>query len=167
MVAILMRGRFWALLGAIAITGCPGVAIRPDGSPAEEKCPAGAREAMEAFSLAPGDLVAVSIDATHPKEEPLIVYDGPIESSTWDPMGESPGGMAVLPGNVLLSGRVWTGGPRVMIRYYKARLPDGKVIPFCAEVSWQSPGLPKSSSRLGVAVVPLSFGMAAIREQFK
>ena len=87
---------------------------------------------MEAFSLAPGDLVAISIDATHPQEEPLIVHDGPIESSTWDPVGEPPGGVKGLPGNVLLSGRVWTGGPRVVIRYYYAQRDRENPLPICA-----------------------------------
>lgn len=162
-----MRGRLWALLGAMAIAGCPGVAVRPDGNPAEEKCPTGAREAMEAFNLAPGDKVAIWIDATHQEDGPLTVHDGPIESVTWFPAWESPEGMAELPGNVLLSGRVWTGGPRVVIRYYKARLPDGKVIPFCGEANWNGPGLPKSSGRLGAAAVPLSRGDVSITAQFK
>ncbi len=155
-----MRGQFWVLLGAIASAGCPGVAIRPDGSPGDEKCPAGAREAMEAFNLTPGASVSIWVDAARTEEGPLIVYDGPIESVTWL-------NMRALPGDTRLYGRAWTGGPLVVIRYYSARLPDGKVIPFCAVAAENGPGLPKSSGRPGSATLPSSVAGVYITGQFK
>jgi hypothetical protein len=142
----LKRGPLWALLGAMAV-GCPGVPLRPDGSPADEKCPAGAREALAALDLAPGASVSVFADVTRKSLGlPLILYDGPIESETLVPMVN-------LPGGTRLQGRVWTSGPRIVIRYYSARLPDGKSIPFCAVAADNGPGLPKAPSRPGGAAI--------------
>lgn len=159
MVAVLKRGLFWALLGVAGGAGCPGVPLRPDGSPTEEKCPAGAREAMEALGLAPGDSDHIYVDATQKGPGPLIVYDGPIESMTSLKMMD-------LPGHTRLYGRVWTGGPRVVIRYYSARLPDGKVIPFCAAASWNGHGLPKSPGRPGSAALHSSVASVTITGRF-
>jgi hypothetical protein len=59
-----MNGKLWMLLSSVAvIMGCPDVPLRPDGSPGDEKCPAGAREAMEAFDLIPGNAITVDVDA--------------------------------------------------------------------------------------------------------
>jgi len=161
-VAVLRRGQLWVVLGVVAAGGmsCPGVAFRPGDNPGEEKCPAGAKEAMEAFNLAPGDDVPLYVDATRRDPGPLILYDGPIESMTW-------GNMQDLPGPVRLHGRVWTGGPRVVIRYYSARLPDGRVIPFCATATWNGPGLPKSPGRSGSAAIQNLEASVTITGQFK
>lgn len=161
MVAVLKRGLFWALLGVVGGAGCPGVPLHPDGSPAEEKCPAGAREAMEALSLAPGDSGFIYVDATRKvRGGPLVVYDGPIES-------EMPLNVMDLPGHTRLSGRVWTGGPRVVIRYYSARLPDGKVIPFCALADWNGAGLPKFPGRPGSAALESTTASFTVTGQFR
>lgn len=154
------RGPLWALLGVVVSTGCPGVAIRPDGSPAEEKCPEGAREAMAAFNLEPGARATMDVDATRTDPGPLIVYDGPVESLTWLNMVD-------LPGRTRLYGRIWTGGPRVVIRYYSARLPDGKVIPFCAVAAENGPGLPKSPGRPGSAALHSSSASVYVTGQFR
>jgi len=127
-------------------TGCPGVPLRPDGSPAEEKCPEGAREAITSFGLEPGSSTAVFVEVSRTMPGPLIVYDGPIESMTWGPMEE-------LPGRTRLQGRIWTSGPRVVIRYYSATLPDGRHIPFCAVAGDNGPGLPKTPGRPGSAAL--------------
>jgi len=150
------------VLGAVLGVGCPGVALRPDGSPADEKCPEGAREAIEAFGLEPGSSLVVDLDIARPsqgKPTPLIVYDGPIESETWLRV-------AGLPGRTRLLGRVWTGGPRVIIRYYSARLPDGKVIPFCAVAGDNGPGLPKSPGRPGSAALADSVAFIFVTGRF-
>lgn len=133
----------WALLGC---TG--GVALRPDGSPADEKCPEEAREAMASLHLNyPGTSAVIWVDATRKDQDPLIVYDGPVESITWVNMED-------LPGKTLLYGRIWTGGPRVVIRYYSARLPGGERIPFCGVAVWEGEhGIPKSSGRPGSAAI--------------
>jgi len=144
-VALLRHGPIWALLAALA-TGCPGVPLRPDGSPAEEKCSEGAREAITSFGLEPGSSVTAFVDVTRQVVGPLTIYDGPVESETWLPMEE-------LPGGTRLQGRVWTSGPRVVIRYYSATLPDGRHIPFCAVAADNGPGLPKSPGRPGSAAL--------------
>ena len=115
---------------------------------------------MEAFDLAPGDSVSMDVEVNRTDPGPLIVYDGPVESRTWGPM-ES------LPARTRLYGRVWTGGPRVVIRYYSARLPDGKVIPFCAVAADNGPGLPKSPGRPGSAALPSSAASVYITGQFR
>jgi hypothetical protein len=122
------------------------VPLRPDGSPAEEKCPEGAREAITSLGLEPGSATDAFVEVTRKVPGPLIVYDGPVESETWGPMEE-------LPGRTRLLGRIWTSGPRVVIRYYSARLPDGKVIPFCAVAADNGPGLPKTPGRPGSAAL--------------
>lgn len=115
---------------------------------------------MEAFRLAPGDSVEVDVDAAQTEAGPVVVYDGPIESRTW-------GNVMDLPGRTRLYGRVWTSGPRVIIRYYSARLPDGKAIPFCAVAADNGPGLPKSPGRPGTAAIPSSVAEVYITGQFK
>ena len=159
-MALLKRGPFWALLGGVII-GCPGVPLRSDGSPADEKCPAGAREAMAALDLDPGAGFSVFVDASRKGTGlPLIVSDGPIESETLLPAEK-------FPGRTRLQGRIWTSGPRVVIRYYSARLPDGKVIPFCAVAADDGPGLPKSPGRPGFAALQHSTAPVYVTGQFK
>ena len=137
----------WALLGIAIGVACVNVPLQPDGSPAEEECPKGAIEAMKALRFRPGDGPLVYIDAARKDDGPLIVYDGPVESLTLNNTG-------LLPESTRLYGRIWTSGPRVVIRYYSARLPDGKVIPFCAAVGHDGRhGLPKFSGRPGSAAL--------------
>lgn len=157
------RAAFGALLGAALGAGCTGVALRPDGSPGDEKCPEGAREAMESFALKPGLSALMEVDATHQSPGrflPLVIYDGPVESVTRDSIAE-------LPAKVRLQGWVWTSGPRVIIRYYSARLPDGRVIPFCAVAAENGPGLPKGPGRPGSAALRDTSSWVFITGQFK
>lgn len=97
---------------------------------------------MEALGLPSSNFdLVVYVDATRKGPGPIVVYDGPIES------------VLVAPG-AHFYGRVWTGGPRVVIRYYSARLPDGQVIPFCAVAADDDGlGLSKSPGRPGSAAV--------------
>ena len=157
-----MHNKLWTLLGVAVIAGCFDVPLRPDGSPGDEKCPPGAREAMEALNLVPGRSMTVYVDANQTEPGPIVVFDGPIETMTW--LQEEK-----LPERTRLYGRVWTSGPRVKIRYYKARLPGGKVIPFCAVIADSSGGgLPKTpSNRPGVVAVPSNMGTVFITGQFK
>lgn len=155
-----------ALCAVLSLSGCPAVAVRPDGSPAEEPCPAGARDVMDSFGLVPvaggraGSAVEMDIDVANRRGNVLIVYDGPIESETLLNMEE-------LPAKVRLIGRVWTGGPRVVIRYYAARLPDGRRIPFCAVAGWNGPGLPKSPGRPGSAALGQTFASVYVVSSFR
>lgn len=151
-----------AALGAVlTLSACPGVPVRPDGSPAEEVCPAGALQAMAEFALRPGVSGDIDVDARQHGAGALIVYDGPIESE----LGLN---MADLPPQTRLEGRVWTGGPRVVIRYYAARLPDGRRrIPFCAVASWNGPGLPKTPGRPGSAALEQTFASVTVVSGFR
>jgi hypothetical protein len=149
----------WALLGIAIGVACVDVPLRPDGSPAEEECPKGAIEAMKALRLRAGDAPLVYVDAARKEDGPLIVYDGPVESLTIL-------NTALLPDQTRLYGRIWTSGPRVVIRYYKARLPDGKVIPFCAMAGHNGPGLPKSPGRPGFAALEDSSAYVYVTGRF-
>lgn len=101
------------------------VPLLPDGSPAPEPCPREARLVMTALRLRPGDTADMEIDANQVGWEPLTVNAGPIESIMLEPMGN-------LGAASRLYGRVWTSGPRVVIRYYWAQRAGGERIPICA-----------------------------------
>jgi hypothetical protein len=164
-VALLTRHHFSGLFALLTL-GCPGVAVRPDGTPTEEACPAGAREAMASLGLVPGtqfrpgSSAEMDLDVTQRREGALIVYDGSLESETVVPMAD-------LPPKTRLFGRVWTGGPRVVIRYYSAQLPDGKRIPFCGVAGWNGPGLPKAPGRPGSAALSQTFASVYVVSQFR
>jgi hypothetical protein len=104
---------------------------------------------MAEFGLGPGSREHIDVDARQPGVGPLVVYDGPIESALGLNMEE-------LPPGTRLEGRVWTGGPRVIIRYYAARLPNGRRIAFCGVAGWNEPGLAKSPGRPGSAAIEKS-----------
>jgi hypothetical protein len=101
------------------------VPLLPDGSPGPEPCPSNAKDVMKALRLRPGDTARIEIDANQIHREPLTVNDGPVESIMMEPMGQ-------LEGASRLYGRVWTSGPRVVIRYYRAQMAGAEVIPICA-----------------------------------
>lgn len=159
-MALLRLVQVAAAATSLLLAGCPGVPVRPDGTPVEEPCPAGAREAMAEFALGPGAAEYAFVDARQRGAGPLIVYDGPIESE----MGLN---MEELPPRTRLEGRVWTSGPRVVIRYYAARLPDGRRIPFCAIAGWNGPGLPKSPGRPGSAALEQTSARVYVVERFR
>ncbi len=102
------------------------VPLRPDGMPAAERCSQHALDVMQALDLQPGHSSAwVELDANQAAREPLTVSAGPIESIMMEPMGE-------LGGATRLYGRVWTSGPRVVIRYYYAQRAGENPLPICA-----------------------------------
>ena len=150
----------------LALLACSGVPLRPDGSPAAEPCPADAAEAMREFHLVPaangrlGSAEMIDLDVTQRRKGPMVIYDGPIESEIRPNMGD-------LPPNTRLQGRVWTSGPRVIIRYYSARLPDGRRIPFCAAAGDNGPGLPKGPGRPGSAALPRIYATVYVVSQFR
>ncbi len=167
MAAVLLkiggRAALCAALGVVAGAGCASVPLRADGSPVEEKCPEGARKAMASFGLRKGLAGIVEVGATQQSRDiltPLIVYDGPIESVTWSPIVK-------LPAETRLQGRVWTRGPRVVIRYYSARLPDGKVIPFCGVAAENGHGLPGSPGHPGTAAIKDTTAWVYFVERFR
>lgn len=123
----------------VALAGCPmpraksdlieagaNVPLLGSGLPAPEPCPEIARAFMNVLQLKPGDSAEIEIDANQFEREPLPIQAGPIESIML-------GGMGDLGGASLLYGRVWTSGPRVVIRYYRVqRATGGDPIPICA-----------------------------------
>jgi len=109
-------------------SGCAtagGVALRPDGTPGPQECPEEAIKAMRILNLRVGDGAVVDLDVNQALTSPITLYDGPVESM----LSESLGPLAPA---TRLYGRVWTGGPQVVVRYYEAHPPDGEPFPICA-----------------------------------
>ncbi|MFL5354887.1 serine/threonine protein kinase [Archangium sp.] len=147
----------------LATAGCPsgGVPLRPDGSPGPEKCPEEALKAMRILRLQVGDSAFVELDVNQTDTSPVTLYDGPVESMLNDDLGplESP---------TRLYGRVWTGGPQVVIRYYEAKPPNGDVIPICAVDRLAKGQLKKlPESKPGMALVEFSASGVYIVDSFR
>jgi hypothetical protein len=111
-------------------------------------------------SAGPGSETQIDLDVTQRREGALIVYDGPIESETNFQMDG-------VPPRTRLFGRVWTGGPRVAIRYYSAQLPDGRRLPFCGVAGWNGLGLPKAPGRPGSAALEQAFASVYVVSRFR
>jgi hypothetical protein len=130
-----MASNTFPLLGCAVIlvmsSACPGtatsgVSLRPDGTPGPEECPAEARKAMDYLRMFVGEAAWAQIDANQTRAEPITLYDGPIESVLEENLG-------LIEAPSRLYGRVWTSGPRVIIRYYAAQpLRGGDQVPICA-----------------------------------
>ena len=102
------------------------VPLRQDGTPEPEHCPQDALAVMQALELRPVHSSAlVELDANQIDREPLTLLPGPIESVMMRPMGQ-------LGAATRLYGRVWTSGPRVVIRYYYAQRAGENPLPICA-----------------------------------
>ncbi len=143
--------------------GCAstGVSLRPDGSPGPEACPKKALEAMRILQLRPGDSSSVEIDANQSRQQPLTVYEGPVESYLTDPLGFFGPGTRFY-------GRIWTRGPNVVIRYYEARPLEGETVPLCAVARLTYGGLRKQSSPApGMAVLEFSNTPIYIVDSFR
>ncbi|NMO17402.1 serine/threonine protein kinase [Pyxidicoccus fallax] len=147
-------------------SGCPGsatsgVALRPDGTPGPEKCPEKALETMRILRLYVGDSARVELDVNQDDTSPITLYDGPIESMVDDQLGpfESP---------TRLYGRVWTGGPQVVIRYYEAHPPRADKVPICAVARLSKGQLRKRpESKPGTAILEFSSAGVYIVNEFR
>ena len=144
------------------LSGCasgPGMlGLKPDGSPGPEPCPKKALDNMRLMRVHPGDSTIIDVDMNKQGQDDITVNDGPIESFLRDPLGR------LLGAGTLLYGKVWTGGPDVVIRYYRAQPQDmGPPIDICA-VARLSEGQmrkkPCPTPAPGCAVLP--FGIAAV-----
>ena len=80
---------------------------------------------MRKLGLSVGDSSDVELDVNQTDTSPITLYDGPVESMLNSPLGN-------LPAVTRLYGRVWTGGPQVVIRYYEVHPPDEEPVPICA-----------------------------------
>jgi hypothetical protein len=128
-----MRSNNLALLNCalllVTSSGCAttgGVPLRPDGTPGPEECSEKAREAMGYLRMFVGESAWVQLDANQSRTQPITLYEGPIESVLEDDLG-------LLEAPARLYGRVWTGGPQAVIRYYEAQpVRGGNKVPLCA-----------------------------------
>ncbi|MCP3136880.1 hypothetical protein [Pyxidicoccus xibeiensis] len=166
-----MSSKTFALVGcaillvtasSCASTATGGLALRPDGSPGPEKCPERALEAMEYLQLSVGDAGIIELDANQTDTSPITLYDGPIESFLDDELG-------LLESPMRLYGRVWTGGPQVVIRYYEAHpLRGSKRIPICAVARAGKGQLRKlPGSQPGTAILEFSRAGVFIVDEFR
>jgi hypothetical protein len=136
------------------------VPLLPDGTPGPEPCSKDARLVMEALNLRAGDTAHVDIDANQIEREPLTINAGPIESIMLEPMGK-------LRGMTRLYGRVWTGHPRVVIRYYWAQEVGGNRMPICAVARLMAGELEGKPGKFpGSAEIPYSNALAFIIDTF-
>ncbi|WP_037583844.1 serine/threonine protein kinase [Stigmatella aurantiaca] len=117
--------------------GCPGVQTRPE----PELCPEKAVKAMEQeldWSLDSGETLLVTVDVTKGKiprrtrnrEEAVTIFkDGPVTGALSEPNGKAPEG-------TILEGHLWTTGDKIVGRYFRARLPNGRTVPICLELKY-------------------------------
>lgn len=124
-VALLYSAALLVMSAGCPGTGTSGAALRPDGTPGPEECPAESRKAMSYLRMFVGEAALVQIDANQ-SSSPLTLYDGPIESVLEEDLG-----LVEAPSR--LYGRVWTNGPQAVIRYYAAQpVRGGDQVPICA-----------------------------------
>ncbi|NBC45225.1 MULTISPECIES: serine/threonine protein kinase [Corallococcus] len=156
------------LLGSVLLLGAPsgcttagGVALRPDGTPGPQECPAKALEVMRYLRLRVGDAALADLDANQIDARRISLYDGPIESILKDDMG-------TLEATTRLYGQVWTSGPQVVIRWYEAHPPDGDKVPICAVARLSRDQMRKlPESKPGMAILDGSVAAAYIVDSFR
>lgn len=150
------------LLGIILGCSTPGgVSLRPDGSPGPEKCPDEALKLMRYLRLDVGDAGHVELDLNQADTSPITLYDGPIESELTSSLG-------IFDPPTRLYGRVWTGGPQVVIRYYEARPPYGDITPICAVARLARGQMKKlPGSKPGTAIVEFSSAGVWVVDAFR
>ncbi|MFP2928078.1 serine/threonine protein kinase [Pyxidicoccus sp. 3LG] len=143
--------------------GCSagGVALRPDGSPGPEECPKETLKLLRYLRLDIGEGASVELDLNQADTSPITLYDGPIESELLSRLGpfEPP---------TRLYGKVWTGGPQVVIRYYEARPPHGDITPICAVARLARGQMKKlPGSKPGTAIVEFSSAGVWVVDSFR
>lgn len=147
--------------GGDLLTMGSSVSLRADGTPGPEQCSAHSLQVMEALELRPADSNAqVELDANQYEREPLTLTPGPIESMMLETMGR-------LGATTRLYGRVWTSGPRVVIRYYWAQRAGGNRMPICAVARLGSGQLEgKPGKYPGSTELRYSSALAVVVEEF-
>ena len=146
-------------LGCATVQG--EVGLRSDGTPAAEPCPEKALEVMRYLKVRVGDAALVELDANQTSAQPITLYDGPVESVLKENLGtiDSPS---------RLYGRVWTSGPKGVIRYYEAQPLDGDKVPICAVAMLGKGKLRKRpESKPGTAILEFSIADAFIVDAFR
>lgn len=147
------------LLGCATTRG--DVSLRADGSPGPEECPEEALKTMRILRLRVGDGASAELDMNQDDVSPITLYEGPIESMLNTNLGP-------LEATTRLYGRVWTGGPQVVIRYYEAEPPGGDKIPICAVARLSKGQLRKRpESKPGTAILEFSTAGVDIVSSFR
>lgn len=156
------RRRPWGVLLLVTL-GCAssGVSLRPDGTPGPQECSEEALKTMRILRMRVSDSADVELDANQIDARPITLYDGPVESFLDSPLG------TLNPGTRLY-GRVWTGGPQVVVRYYEAHPPDGEVVPICAVARLGKGQLRKHpDSKPGTAILDYSGASVFVVNAFR
>jgi hypothetical protein len=116
---------------------------------------------MRILGLRVGDFGSVTLDINQSMVSPITLYEGPLESMLEYELGP-------LEPTTRLYGRVWTGGPQVVIRYYEAHPPDRDKIPICAVARLSKGQLRKlPGSKPGTAVLEFSGAGVAVVDAFR
>ncbi|WP_224363522.1 serine/threonine protein kinase [Hyalangium versicolor] len=154
-----------SILLLFTLLGCattPGdVSLRLDGSPGPEDCPKDALQAMRILGLHVGDGAWVELDINQDHVSPITLYEGPIESMLTEELGP-------LGRSTRLYGRVWTGGPQVVVRYYEAHPPHQEKFPICAMARLSKGQLRKRpGSKPGTAIVEFSSAGVDVVDSFR
>ena len=155
--------RLSAVILLLATLGCPsaGMHLRADGSPGPEKCSEEALKTMRILRMHVGASADVALDANQIDASPITLYDGPVESFL-------DGSLGLLDPGTRLYGRVWTGGPQVIVRYYEAHPPDGEVVPVCAVARLGDGQLRKRpESKPGTAILDYSGASVFVVNSFR
>ncbi|QSQ19850.1 serine/threonine protein kinase [Pyxidicoccus parkwayensis] len=149
------------LLSAVLACSTGGVSLRADGSPGPEECPKETLKLMRFLRMGIGDAADVELDLNQADTSPITLYDGPIESELTSSLG-------IFHPPTRLYGRVWTGGPQVVIRYYEARPPDGDITPICAVARLARGQMKKLPGSLpGTAIVEFSSAGVWVVDSFR
>jgi len=138
------------------------VSMRPDGTPGHQECPEDAKKIMRAMGLQVGEAVLVDLDANQTSTSPIRLYEGPIESLLRRQFGS-------LEPPCRLYGHVWTGGPKVVIRYYEAEnvWAPGR-FPICAVARLGEGQLAKLPGSVpGMAIVQSSIANVYVVDAFR
>jgi hypothetical protein len=116
---------------------------------------------MRILRMRVGDSADVELDANQIDARPITLYDGPVESYLDGALGN-------LEGGTRLYGRVWTGGPQVVVRYYQAHPVDGDPVFICAVARLGNGQLRKRpDSKPGTAVLDYSGASAFVVDSFR
>jgi hypothetical protein len=108
-----------------------------------------------------GNAADVELDANQMSASPITLYEGPIESVL-------EGGLGLLDPPTRLYGRVWTGGPQAVVRYYEAKPPDGETVPICAVARLGRGQMRKrSESKAGTAILEFSSAAVFVVDAFR
>jgi hypothetical protein len=149
------------LATSVSCQATGGVSLRPDGSPGPEECSEEALKTMRILRMRVGDSADVQLDANQIDAEPLTLYDGPVESYL-------DGTLGTLETGTRLYGRVWTGGPQLVIRWYQAHPVDGDPLPVCLVARFGGNQFKKRPDwKPGTAVLDYSGASAFVVNSFR